>query len=356
MKLSTIKLFSLLLIFITVSSCSEEEKINTKTSSIQAQIITVSTSNTSAQFETSGTIEAVKSANISTRLMGFVSKINVQIGDNVKKGDVLIKLNSADLQAKKAQVAAKITQAKSAYNNAKKDFERFTTLFNEQSASQKELDNITTRFEQAKAGLKAAKEMLKEVEANLAYADIKAPFEGTITGKFINNGDLASPGMPLLSIENNKNYLVKTHVTEQQINKIKKGDVVTVLIKSNNKIVEGIVTEVSRSSKNTGGLYVVKIVLNNTKNLYSGMYVSVQFSSNSYKSAKVIIPKSVLIHNGQLTGVYTLSLQNTAILRWLRIGESYGSTVEVLSGLSPNEKIITNAKGKLYNGVGITLK
>ena len=198
--------------------------------------------------------------------------------------------------------------------------------------------------------------MLKEVEANLAYADIKAPFEGTITGKFINNGDLASPGMPLLSIENNKNYLVKTHVTEQQINKIKKGDVVTVLIKSNNKIVEGIVTEVSRSSKNTGGLYVVKIVLNNTKNLYSGMYVSVQFSSNSYKSAKVIIPKSVLIHNGQLTGVYTLSLQNTAILRWLRIGESYGSTVEVLSGLSPNEKIITNAKGKLYNGVGITLK
>ncbi len=228
-------------------------------------------------------------------------------------------------------------------------------MFKEKSASQKELDNITTNFEQAKAGLEAAKQMQNEVLANLAYADIIAPFDGIITGKFIDNGDLANPGMPLLSLENNTNYLVKTYVNETQIGQIKNGDKVQVIIKSSNEQVTGIISEISISSTDSGGLYLVKIILTNPEKVYSGMFASIAFSNSETSTATLFIPKSALIYQGQLIGVYTVSLQNTALLRWLRVGKTEGNQVEILSGLTADEKIITQADGALYNGARLKI-
>jgi len=349
-KLSLITLLLSLLI-----SCRDSSKTAPKGQALKITTTAVSSLIPDQLFSASGTIEAVKSANISTRLMGYVSHINVKIGDKVKKGDLLLSINSADLKAKKGQINAQIMRAQSYFTNAKKDYERFTQLFKENSASQKELDNITTNYEQAKAGLEAAMQMQKEIDANLAYANIKAPFNGVITGKFIDNGDLANPGMPLLSIENTKNYFVKTYVNENQINKIHRGDAVNLKIKSNNAILKGTISEISISSKNSGGLYEVKININNPKNIFSGMFVSVDFLGASDANT-ITIPKSALIHKGQLSGVYTVSMQHTAILRWLRLGKTYGDAIEVLSGLNKNEKIITSASGKLYNGANVTLK
>ncbi len=350
------KLTMLILSIAIFSSCGKETSKVETIQAIKVATYQVNETPSSVLFEASGTIEADKNANISTRLMGEVAKVYVKIGDKVKKGDLLLSLNSADLKAKKGQVNAQISQANSAFINAKKDYERFTQLFKENSASQKELDNITSNYEQAKAGLEAAKQMQNEVAANLAYADIKAPFDGVITGKFINNGALANPGMPLLSMENTANYLVKSYVNESQIGKINTGEQVQVVVKSSNKHLTGIITELSISSKNSGGLYQVKIGLNSSENIYSGMFVSVAFSGNKKGATTILIPKSAIVYNGQLTGVYSVSLQNTAILRWLRLGKYYNDNIEVLSGLKADEKIITSAEGKLYNGANITLK
>jgi len=347
--------FTTLLLSLLLAGCSDSAKTEVKEQALKITTTKVNSLKPDQLFSASGTIEAVKSANIGTRLMGYVANVNVKIGDKVKKGDLLLSINSADLKAKKGQIKAQIIRAQSYFTNAKKDYERFTQLFKENSASQKELDNITTNYEQAKAGLEAAMQMQKEIDANLAYADIKAPFDGVITGKMIDNGDLANPGMPLLSIENTHNYLVKTFVNENQIDKIHKGDVVNLKVKSNNQILKGVISEISISSKNSGGLYEVKININNPINIYSGMFVSVDFLGSSDANT-ITIPKSALIHKGQLSGVYTVSLQHTAILRWLRLGKTYGNAIEILSGLNKNENIITSANGKLYNGANVTLK
>lgn len=355
MKSILLKLGFIILLILILTSCSDSSKKATNVKALKITTTPVSSLKPDQLFSTSGAIEAVKSANISTRLMGYVSKVNVKIGDKVKKGDLLLSINSSDLKAKKGQIKAKILKAKSYFTNAKKDYKRFTQLYKENSASQKELDNITTNYEQAKAGLEAAKQMQKEIDANLAYADIKAPFDGVITGKMIDIGDLANPGMPLLSIENTYNYLVKTYVNENQIDKINKGGAVNLKVKSTNTILMGTISEISISSKSSGGLYEVKISIKNPTNIFSGMFVSVNFLGSSDAST-LTIPKSALVQNGQLTGVYTVSLQNTAILRWLRLGKTYGNAIEVLSGLNKNEKIITSASGKLYNGAKVTLK
>ncbi|MEO9477435.1 MAG: efflux RND transporter periplasmic adaptor subunit [Cyclobacteriaceae bacterium] len=304
----------------------------------------------------SGKIAATNSANLSTRMMGFVQRMNVKVGDDVKKGEVLVSINNADLLAKKAQVEASIIQATAGYENAKKDFERFKTLFSQGSASPKELDDMTTRYEMAKAGLEAAEQMKAEVQAQFAYTNIKAPFSGVVSNTFIKEGDMASPGMPLVAIESPAALEVTAMVSESDIDHIETGVEVKVFVKTVNQVLQGAVTEVSHSAKNTGGQYLVKVNLPKTdEDVLPGMFVNVQFPvSEKAANTKVLLPNKALLKQGQLTGVYTVGAGNVAILRWLRIGKVYGSEVEVLSGLAQGEEYILSAEGKLFNGAKVT--
>ncbi len=311
----------------------------------------------------SGKIESENSANLSTRMMGYVTKVNVKVGQSVTEGQLLVSINNSDLQAKKAQVDASITQATAGFNNAKKDYDRFVNLFAQQSASQKELDDMTARYEMAKAGLEAAKQMRNEVMAQFSYSNITAPFSGTVTNTFIKEGDMANPGMPLVSIEGVSKMQVTAMVSETDISSITNAMPVKINVKSLNQQVTGKVSEVSRSAKNTGGQYLVKITLDKIeKGILSGMFVNVQFpvdkkaTENTVKSDLVLIPETALVRQGQLTGVYTVGSGNVAILRWLRIGKSFGDQVEVLSGLSADEHYIVSADGKLYNGAKISVQ
>lgn len=354
--ITTLTLSTLLFI-----SCGKEVKEATQNEPAIVVQVSESTSNNSEFISASGKIEAENSANLSTRMMGYVTKVHVKTGQKVGAGQLLVSINNTDLQAKKAQVDAAILQATAGYNNAKKDYDRFVNLFAQQSASQKELDDMTSRFEMAKAGLEGAKQMRNEVMAQFSYSNITAPFAGEVTNTFVKEGDMANPGMPLVSVEGASRMQVTAMVSESDITHIKNGMLVNITVKSINKEVTGKVIEVSGSAKNTGGQYLVKVVLNtNDKTILSGMFVNVQFPvANTVKSAtttdKVLVPVSVLVKQGQLTGIYTVGSGNKAILRWIRTGKNYGYQVEVLSGLTANESYIISAEGKLFNGALIQI-
>lgn len=360
------KKYSLLLIALAsvfmLNSCGKDRKeVTDNTMAIAVKVAGNATETISSFVTASGKIEAENSANVSTRMMGYVTKVHVKVGQKVNAGQLLVSINNTDLQAKKAQVEASILQATAAFNNAKKDFERFTVLFSQQSASQKELDDMTSRYEMAKAGLEAAKQMRNEVVAQFGYSNITAPFSGEVTNTFVKEGDMANPGMPLVSIEGASRLQVTAMVSESDIANIQNGMAVKILVKSINKTVTGKVTEVSSSAKNTGGQYLVKFNLTQTdKAILSGMFVNVQFpvankTQTTVSTDKVLVPESALVKQGQLTGIYTVGNRNTAILRWLRIGKTFGNQVEVLSGLSAEEQYIVSAEGKLYNGAKVKL-
>lgn len=322
-----------------------------------------STSQQNADFITaSGKIEAENSANISTRMMGFITKIHVSVGQHVKQDQLLLSINSSDLLAKKAQADAGILQASTAYNSAKKDYDRYVNLFKEQSASQKELDDITARYEMTRAALEGAKQMRKEVMSQFSYSNLRAPFSGVITNAFVKEGDMANPGMPLLGMEGLSQLQVIAMVAEKEISNISKGMNAKVFVKSINKVIDGKVSELSLSAKNTGGQYLVKIKLDKIDpSILSGMFVNVQFPvaktiSSGTGSDKVLIPVSSLVRQGQLKGVYTIGNANTAILRWVKTGKVNGDLVEVLSGLSSKEQYIVSAEGKLYNGAKVIIQ
>jgi RND family efflux transporter MFP subunit len=291
-------------------------------------------------------------------MMGFVDKIPVKTGDKVSKGELLISINNAELSAKRAQVNASITEASAAYRNAEKDYNRFTALYNDNSASQKELDDMRAHFEMAQARLEAAQQMKNEVSAQFAYTNIRAPFSGIITGKFINEGSMASPGVPLIAIETPGKFEVTTRVAEGDIGQLKTGVQVRVVVKAIDTIMHATISEISTSSANSGGQFLVTAVLEKDHpTLRSGMYATVEFPvKGSGAVQQILIPSEAIISRGQLRGVYTVSEQNTAVLRWLRLGRSYGDSVEVLSGLSANESYIISSEGKLFNGVNVKIQ
>ena len=342
---------------VLISSCGSEDKkaVVDNSPAIAVQVKTVSEDNSSPFLSVSGKIEAAKSANISTRMMGYVDKIYVGVGDKVSDGQLLMSVNNANMSAQLAQVNAGITEAEAAFTNAEKDYNRFSTLFQENSASQKELDDITANYNMAKARLESAKQMRNGVNAQMGYANIRAPFNGVVTNKFISAGDMANPGMPLLEVESPGKYQVLAMVPESEILAVKNDTEVTVQVKALNENVKGKVTEVSTSSKNTGGQYLVKVILDKTdEQILSGMYATVQFPvARKTTTSAVMIPIEAIVKNGQLSGIYTVSQSNTALLRWLRLGRTFGDEVEVLSGLSADEQYIVSAEGKLFNGAKI---
>lgn len=361
MKKSIYKLLAIGLI-LGVFSCGESKKEISADNSkkIEVKVATVTANKTNAPLVVSGTIEAENSAQLSTRIMGHVERIAVKVGDKVNKGQVLMVINNSDLQAKRAQVSAGITEAKAALNIAEKDFNRYTNLFNQNSASQKELDDVTANYQMAKARLESAQQMKIEINAQFAYTNMKAPFNGVLTAKFIDEGALANPGMPLLAIESPNNFEVIARVPESTISYISKDEKVSVIVSSIDATIEGTVTEVSTSSEHSGGQFLIKIGLNaSNEQLRSGMFASVQFPDTMVNSSNIgetiMIPVEAIITNGQLSGVYTVSQQQTAVLRWLRLGKTFGDQVEVLSGLTQNESYILSSDEKLYNGAKLNI-
>ena len=343
--------------------CSENQKeaVSNNTDPIPVTVAKIASFENNMPLIVSGTIKAVNTANLSTRLMGYVERIKVKVGDKVTKGQILLSINNNDLQAKKAQINAGILEAKAVFEIAEKDFERYTNLYKENSASQKELDDVKANYNMAKARLESARQMKNEINSQFAYTNIHAPFNGVVTAKFINKGDLANPGMPLLAIESPNSFEVVARVPETSISKISKGEEVDVIVSSIDISLKGIITEVSTSSSHSGGQYLVKIAIETpNEKIRSGMFATVQLPNTSTEFSKlertIMIPKDAIITNGQLSGVYTVSQQNTAVLRWLRIGKSIGDQVEVLSGLTTNETYIRSSEEKLYNGAKISVQ
>ncbi len=356
--LLTTMIFATLLFF---ASCSKEEKKHfvDNTPAIAVKINTISEDGNNPYLTVSGKIEAEKTAKLSTRMMGFITKVKARVGQKVKKGQLLVSINNADLRAKRAQVNAGISEATAAFENAKKDYNRFSALFQDNSASQKELDDVTAHYNMAKARLESAKQMKNEINSQFSYTNIKAPFSGVVTNKYVSAGDMANPGMPLLEVESPGNFQVIAMVPESEISQIKQGVKVRVLVKSLGQTIEGKVTEISSSAKNTGSQYLVKIRLKKTaQKILSGMFVAVQFPIEKTKATSniVLVSTKALVHRGQLTGVYTISQNNTALLRWLRLGRKYENQVEVLAGLTADEKYIISSEGKLYNGAKINIQ
>lgn len=359
----TIALVSAGLGLLFLGSCSSHEKTDNKTGEDSAVVVTVGTPSSEGQSELkiSGQVEAGETAGISTRVMGYITMINVKVGDRVNKGQLLVAISNQDILAKRAQTDAMITEADAAYKNAQRDFERYTNLYRQQSASAKELENVSLQYTSAKSRLESAKQMRNEVNASLNYTRLTAPFSGVVTAKLADVGNMANPGMPILTLEQSGSYQVSAAVPENAISQIHQGSTAIISINAVNKTIKGKITQISQSSQFSGGQYIIKVQIPDPEKqgLFAGMYANVSIpvsETSGIKNDQVMVPLSSIERKDALTGLYTVGNNNTALLRWVRLGKAEGDMVEVLSGLAANEQFIVNAEGRLFNGAAVQIK
>ena len=340
-------------------SCSSSDKLEDKDKTIVKVEAYSPAQSTNEGFYLSGEVTAKQTANISTRMMGYVTKIYVKPGDKVASGQLLVSISNDDILAKKAQVQAMITEAEAAAKNAQRDYERFKTLRNQNSVSDKELENVALQNTSMNAKVQMARQQMNEVNAMLSYTNIRAPFSGVVTQKMVDEGSMANPGMPILTIEQNGELQVTASIPENYIQYVKVGDVAKMELKSLGITIDGKVSELSPSAFRTGGQYSMKLAIDtkDKENIRPGMYVNILIPNKTGENitSKIMLDKSSIVYRDQLTGVYVIDAQSQANLRWIRLGKTIGNQVEVLSGLSQNDKIVSKAEGKLYNGVKVSV-
>src|SRR5690606_23498826 len=196
----------------------------------------------------SGEILAMDRANLGTRITGQVERLYVELGQKVGKGDLLVSINANDLRARMARAEATSAEARAAYGRAARDQERFKDLHRNNSASQKELDDQSANFKMTKARLEAAKQLKEEAGSQLPYTEIRAPCEGHITDIYMEEGDLAKPGVPLISMESTRGFEVHARVSENEINGISVGSRARVHLKALDTMIGGTLKALSPSS------------------------------------------------------------------------------------------------------------
>lgn len=347
---------------IACSSGKQKDQAEKNTDIIQVTVAKAMVDDTHS-LNLSGLIEAAHSAGISTSLMGHITSIRVKPGDRVVKGQLLATISNEDLQAKKATAEAMIHESEAALKNAQKDLDRFTILYNQQSASAKELENITLQYNAAKSRAEQSREMRNQINAMFPYANLTAPFSGIITQKTTDAGSITNPGMPILTIEQDGSFQVSATVPENSISHIHRGTAADVFVEAAGKTIKGIVSQINQSAQFSGGQYIIKISIpeNQMQGLYSGMYARIsipdqeQFNT-AHDHEDIWIPLSAILQKDELNGIFTIGSNNTAILRWVRLGKTMGNRVEVLSGLDKTESLIIHADGQLYNGVPVKIR
>jgi len=362
-KLLFIPTITSAVLLLNACSSGESNKVADNEKAITVTTSAITTGASANGFTVTGQIEAAHSTNVATRIMGYITKVYVKVGDRVNAGQLLFAVNSNDIQAKQSQVDAMLKQAEAAFYVAQKDFDRYTALYKQNSASAKELEQITMQYQSAKAGVEAAKAVQHEVKSQLTYANVVAPFSGVVTQKLADEGSLANPGMPILTIEQGGSLQVTAMVPETEIASLKVGYIANVNVDAANTQFQSKLIQINPSSQFTGGQYIIKlsIPISDANKLMAGMYTQIKIQTKtavvkSDTSNTVMIPTTALVYRDQLVGVYTISFQNTAMLRWLRIGKTEGDKVEVLSGLAKNEAYIIKAEGNLYNGAKVSVK
>lgn len=346
-------------------------------STISVRVMTVAPAVHPVLYEAVGSVKAQVAATISSKLMGAVTDMKVKEGDIVKKGDDLIlmdarqviaQLNQAEAaldEAKKAEAASMsaLKAAKAGAEQALLAYKRGTKMLEGEAITNQNFESIEAKYKQAQASLAQAQSMVeasgyrvKQAQAAVDEtlvakkdAHIMAPFDGKVTAKQVDVGDLASPGTPLLTIEGIGAYRVDLVIPETYIQAIQVEQPVDVRIPAIGETpIQGSVFVIVPTADQISRTFIVQVLIPQDDWIRSGMFARVTLPVGEKKMTR--IPQTALVRQGQLTGVFMVDAEKIARFRLIRTGSPAGDQIEVISGIPDKTRIIVSPPSQLTNG------
>jgi RND family efflux transporter MFP subunit len=304
------------------------------------------------EYTAVGSVVSAQRVEVASRLSGYIRDMLVQEGDRVRRGQLLARLDAADVEGGIRQGQAAGGAAEAALRDAQIDLERFQRLFERGSVSDNELRKVRLKFEAAREARNQARAGLDTALAQRAYAEITSPVDGVVVARHKRTGDLAVPGAPLLTLESGRGLLFETFVAEAQVAAIAAGKAVEVRVDGLPAPLKGTVSRVVPSGDPVSRSYQVKIALPETVGLMPGMFGRAAFGLGA--SSAPLVPRRALVERGGLTGVFVVDGEGRARFRWLRIAREWPDQVEVSAGLAADERFVAAATPALREGDRVT--
>jgi RND family efflux transporter MFP subunit len=293
----------------------------------------------SAEFNAGGVAAPIRQATLSTRLMGAVTDVQVREGEHVAAGQILLRIDARDLTAKSSQAAAGVAEATALHNDAVVQANRIRALYADSAATRVQLDAAETGVARTRAGLEAAQAAATELGAVSSYSVIRAPFSGIVTKRFVDPGAFATPGAPLVTIQDVSTLRISATTTPSVAQGLQRGQILSAQVERSRvqAAIEGVVPAAA------GNLYTINaLVPNATGGLLAGSRASLALPTGARRV--LVVPSSAVTRVGDLTGV-TLRTEQGDDRRWVRLGVTLGDMVEVTTGLKNGERIVVPNAG-----------
>ena len=369
---------------IWLAGCSQAPREEPSASSVPAVAVSTVTAVTEtwpSLYEATGTVRARTSAVISSKLTGYVREVKVETGDPVREGQLLVTLDTRDLDAgsRRAEAArdevrsampeadSAIAAAKANLDLAQVTFGRMQDLFQKKSISNQEFDESSAKLKAAQAGYEMARarrvqlnsklaqadQEVRSTEVTRSYADVLAPFAGVVVSKSVDSGSLALPGVALFTIERAGAYRLEAPVEESRLRAIRIGQPVSVTLDSVDRTFDARVSEIVPAVDAASRAGTVKIDLPPLPALRSGVFGRASFQLGS--RSLLAIPAGAVTTRGQLQSVAVVE-NRVARTRLITVGQKNMDRVEVLSGLTAGENVIFPIPAGLPDGARVEVR
>lgn len=289
--------------------------------------------------EVVGIIQSRSHATLEAKTGGHIEQLPVALGQHVKNGELIALLDSSDLKAR-------LDQAEASQEQAARNWHRVSALFHQQAATRAEYDDAQARERVADAAV-------AEARAMLAYAQVVAPFDGVVTKKWVDVGDLASPGKPLVDIEDPTQLQLQADVPDVIASGVASGRHLGVRVDALNQEICGTVAEISPAADPATHTFRIKMDLPATPGLMSGQFARVEVPAG--ESDALLVPDSAVVERGELEILFVVA-DGHARLRLVKTGRHIAGQVEILSGLDAGETVVTSGAGDLTDGQPVEVK
>jgi len=355
---------SLILLTLTLifTSCEKKQEVIEKKDLVKSVYVTIPKVNKDNEKRI---FNALASSNnqikLSFKVQGNLNYFKLKNGDEVKKGDLLAKLDSKPYELKVSQVRYALSEAKAALQNAKSIYDRTKKLYINQNASVSDIDNARANYNATKAKVNNVSKELEYVNLQLSYTKLYAPISGYISSKFVSENENIAIGTPIVLISDKLVDEVTVYLPESYINKIKKGDEVKVTFTSiDKKTFDGNISEISKFiSKNSKTYLVIVKLKNSSPKIKSGMSADVSFSVlNQNKQQIFKVSSTSVLNDNKGYFVYILEKENNKYFikrKNISIGKLDDEGFEVLSGLEENDLILKAGMSQVFENMEVVI-
>jgi RND family efflux transporter MFP subunit len=322
--------FAVLTIFASAQPLAEE-----------LETVSVSYTEVPRVYRLDGVIEAVNKTTVSAQISGQVETILFDVDDYVEKDQVIIRLNDKQPASRLKQAKAEIEEASARLKEAEDEYRRVKGVFEKEAVSKKTLDAAEASMKAAQAKLKSARAGLEQAQQQFDYTRVRAPYSGIVTERHIEVGEMAQPGMKLMSGLSLEELRVNVDVPQSMINAVRESDDVFIETPQGKFIPVTNKTVFPYAERSSHTFRVRLELTGDDLSLFPGMFVKAGFTIG--QQPVLVVPANSIVRRSEVTAVYVRSPEGDISLRAVRTGRQLenGNTI-ILAGLLQGEIVFVD--------------